>query len=473
MIRFFVVSFLVLSFLIGQETALFGAGSDVQTVNPGDSTVDGSFIVPYRNAWRLSQKTGDGEWKILGRWTDEVTLSSVDGETQLHRKQRFPGPMGHRILINRVRQADLIPRSFEVTTDEGQILQRVVFEKSGIRVTAMGQTEASFVPLDHPVFDWFLYGVLIAGFPLAEGYEVKFPALNMNLQPTTRTLKVASRELIAGPDGKPVACWKVNSDDGFTFWVSKQVPYIFRVRGELPGGTMRLWEIEGGPGFSNYLEFRVYPTQKGQRDPFLDYFEAQYLESQEAQGMRIWGQFKDLNHAENFVWMRGYRSMAERKEGLLSFYTGDHWQKTSPKLAQFLVAPPKHIHFLEPISPERGFDHRHMRVDYPHDGGVVVALFYRVEGALAPLVEKIQNKVISSFTKAGGKELGLFRSSNEANNFPALPFIEDEKVMVWFSSFESQKAFEAAIKNIPPELVPFESFLLEPGMRSRLYHRSD
>jgi len=75
--------------------------------------------------------------------------------------------------------------------------------------------------------------------------------------------------------------------------------------------------IEPDTGYSSYLELRIYQTRDGQRDRFLHHFEEHYLESQEEVGMRIWGQFRDLTAPDQFVWLRGYRTMDERQTGLL------------------------------------------------------------------------------------------------------------------------------------------------------------
>ena len=48
---------------------------------------------------------------------------------------------------------------------------------------------------------------------------------------------------------------------------------------------------------------------------------------------------------------------------------------------------------------------------------------------------------------------------------------EDERVVVWLASFASQEAFERARASVDGGPRPFETFVLEPGRRSRLRHR--
>ena len=102
--------------------------------------------------------------------------------------------------------------------------------------------------------------------------------------------------------------------------------------------------------------------------------------------MRIWGQFRDLDVDNNFVWMRGYRTMEERKEGLFGFYTSDIWKETSPQLGEWFAENPTHIHFLEPVSPGAGLDDAFERSDVVRSAGVVVAQMFRAEESYAPVV---------------------------------------------------------------------------------------
>ena len=119
-------------------------------VRPEDSVVNGSSIVPYTSAWRYSTITASGEKKLLGQWTDELSIVEVEGEEQILRRQTFPSKAGRRTLINRARRADLFPRSYEVTTIDGQVLQRVDFEPKRLVLTATGQGDPQIVQLEAP-----------------------------------------------------------------------------------------------------------------------------------------------------------------------------------------------------------------------------------------------------------------------------------------------------------------------------------
>lgn len=111
-----------------------------------------------------------------------------------------------------------------------------------------------------------------------------------------------------------------------------------------------------------------------------------------------------------------------------------------------LTRQASHVHFLEPASDEDRFNDHLSRPtllsEEPESDrpGVVAAQVFLVEDeSVVKVLEALRSSVIPAFTKVGAVSLGLFVSSDEPNNFPALPFIEDEEVVVWFAGFESRE----------------------------------
>ena len=60
------------------------------------------------------------------------------------------------------------------------------------------------------------------------------------------------------------------------------------------------------------IELRRYTLRPGQRDVLIELFDRELVESQEATGMRILGQFRDLGDPDQFVWVRSFPDMAVR-----------------------------------------------------------------------------------------------------------------------------------------------------------------
>ncbi|HET8873664.1 MAG TPA: NIPSNAP family protein, partial [Gaiellaceae bacterium] len=75
------------------------------------------------------------------------------------------------------------------------------------------------------------------------------------------------------------------------------------------------------------VELRQYTLRPGQRDVLIDLFARELVAGQEALGMTILGQFRDLNDPDRFVWVRGFRDMATRPGALEAFYTGPVWKQ--------------------------------------------------------------------------------------------------------------------------------------------------
>jgi NIPSNAP len=74
------------------------------------------------------------------------------------------------------------------------------------------------------------------------------------------------------------------------------------------------------------MELRQYKLRPGQREVLIELFDRELVEPQEALGMRIVGQFRDLDRPDRFVWLRGFADMQTRLAGLTAFYGGPAWK---------------------------------------------------------------------------------------------------------------------------------------------------
>src|SRR5262245_44648801 len=54
------------------------------------------------------------------------------------------------------------------------------------------------------------------------------------------------------------------------------------------------------------VELRQYTLHPGQRDVLIDLFDREFVESQEALGIKVIGQFRDLDNPNRFVLLRGF-----------------------------------------------------------------------------------------------------------------------------------------------------------------------
>jgi hypothetical protein len=83
-------------------------------------------------------------------------------------------------------------------------------------------------------------------------------------------------------------------------------------------------------------------------------FDAHFVESQEAVGMTIIGQFRNLDDPNKFVWLRGFVSMDERARGLAEFYGGPAW-KSRRSAANETIIDNDNVLLLRPVHPNSSF----------------------------------------------------------------------------------------------------------------------
>ena len=70
------------------------------------------------------------------------------------------------------------------------------------------------------------------------------------------------------------------------------------------------------------IELRQYTLHPGQRDSLIELFEREFVETQEALGIAVIGQFRDLNRPDRFVWLRGFETIEARGQELAAFMMG-------------------------------------------------------------------------------------------------------------------------------------------------------
>ncbi len=185
------------------------------------------------------------------------------------------------------------------------------------------------------------------------------------------------------------------------------------------------------------VELRQYTLKPGQRDVLIDLFDRELVESQEALGMRVIGQFRVLDEADTFFWLRGFENMQARHEGLRGFYGGPTW-KAHRDRANATMVDSDNVLLLRPASPGSGFDLNGLTRAEPDAGEasakryVAHILYFRepIEREFAAHFEQV---VLPGLVRNGVTVPAYFVSERSMNTFPALPVREDENAFVWFS----------------------------------------
>ena len=195
----------------------------------------------------------------------------------------------------------------------------------------------------------------------------------------------------------------------------------------------------------NVVELRQYTLHPGKREVLIELFERAFIEPQEAAGMRILGQFRDLDRPDHFVWIRGFPDMSSRAKALSAFYGGPVW-KAHREAANATMIDSDDVLLLRP------------RVDFPAScpqkspTTVVATICPRsLEAEVSPLMNG-----------GGGHALATLETEPAENNFPALPVRADD-VVVWLSSFDGPAPARAG--GLPASV---QRLRLEPTARSFL-----
>ncbi len=85
-------------------------------------------------------------------------------------------------------------------------------------------------------------------------------------------------------------------------------------------------EGAGTASCCNIVELRQYTLHPQRFDIFTALFEREFIEPQEAAGITVIGQFRDLDDPNRFVWLRGFADMQARAQALEAFYGGTLWK---------------------------------------------------------------------------------------------------------------------------------------------------
>lgn len=193
------------------------------------------------------------------------------------------------------------------------------------------------------------------------------------------------------------------------------------------------------------VELRQYTLHPGQRDVLIELFEREFVESQEAVGMHVIGQFRDLDAPDRFVWLRGFPSMPARLEALQAFYSGPVWQRhrdganaTMIDSDNVLLLKPADIDrrpelpahrppLAEAFAPAGAFCLGICALSAPAEQGFAA----RFHQTLAPLVNE-----------AGADIVATWLTDASENTFPRLPVRENERVFVWLARCQDVAALD-------------------------------
>lgn len=243
---------------------------------------------------------------------------------------------------------------------------------------------------------------------------------------------------------------------------------------------------------SPIVELRQYTLRPGQRETLIALFDREFIESQEACGMTIIGQFRDFDRPDMFVWMRGFDDMRARKDALSAFYGGLVWADHRDA-ANATMIDSDDVLLLKPAWPNAGFDLSGLQrpraietgkpsLDSRLAGIVEISIHYLRRGAEAGFAERFRAEAVPQLAANGARLLGAFVSEHAENTFPRLPVRAGENVFIAVTGFDDKEALDrcqAALAASPGSRAfreaaqvgatkPVETLRLTPTARSLL-----
>lgn len=194
------------------------------------------------------------------------------------------------------------------------------------------------------------------------------------------------------------------------------------------------------------VELRQYTLHRGKRDILIELFDREFVESQEAVGMKVIGQFRDLDDPNRFVWLRGFRDMPSRAQALQDFYGGPVW-KTHREVANATMIDSDNVLLLRPVLATEAFPFS--ATNRPPLGanqltkGLLVATIYYFDAPVDREFTTFFDQILRpTLVSAGASILACLVTESSPNNFPALPIREAENVYIWFARFAGAATYE-------------------------------
>lgn len=226
------------------------------------------------------------------------------------------------------------------------------------------------------------------------------------------------------------------------------------------------------------IELRQYTLHPGRRDELIALFEAEFVDTQEAAGMTLLGQFRDLDDPDRFVWLRGFTDMDTRREALTRFYHGPDWRQHRDA-ANATMIDSDNVLLLRPAgepgaSGATSFPLPARNLPASDDSRIVIGLHYfdaPISEDWLQHFEQVQRPWLEDMR---ARVLGTLMTEYADNNFPALPVRQGEHVFACVLQFDNEADHERcdrqlqATWRIGSQPRRHELLRLSPTPRSRM-----
>lgn len=213
------------------------------------------------------------------------------------------------------------------------------------------------------------------------------------------------------------------------------------------------------------VELRQYALHPGRRETLVSLFERELIEPQEAAGMRVLGQFEDLDRPDHFVWFRGFADMDARRTALSTFYGGPVWA-AHREAANATMVDSDDVLLLRPVRPSGGFPRRTRATPGARETSrLLLRILHRAPGA-TDLVDFCLEHVEPVLEGTGAPVLAWLETKHAPNDYPRLPIREDADVVVCLSALPDEGALRRHLALLSADLAWAEEVV--PALRRRI-----
>ncbi|MGX5733355.1 NIPSNAP family protein [Bosea thiooxidans] len=222
------------------------------------------------------------------------------------------------------------------------------------------------------------------------------------------------------------------------------------------------------------FELRRYRLKPGQRDSLITLFDAEFVETQEAAGMSVIGQFRDRAQPDQFVWLRGFADHIERNAALPRFYGGPVWAEHGPA-ANATMIDSDDVLMLKPVGATPAFADLPPRPAgaFADTGRLILQATHHLPPDLPEEGARRAAAAVAALAQAAGTiVLASFISDHSPNGFPRLPVRAEANAVVTVvrppsGRFDAvAERLKAASADVP--ILSVEIAGLMPTARSRL-----
>ena len=194
------------------------------------------------------------------------------------------------------------------------------------------------------------------------------------------------------------------------------------------------------------VELRQYTLHPGQREALIALFDRELVETQEAVGMRVIAQFRDIDRPDVFTWLRGFSDMPARAAALQAFYDGPVWA-AHRDAANRTKLTFDNVRLLRPALNGSGFALH--GVERPPHGStavprelIVCSICTLTAPAAAGFSDLFAREIAPVLAAHDAAPLAVLETEPSPNTFPRLPVREGEHSFLWFTRFADVDAYD-------------------------------